>query len=286
MPSAASPRFSRIVRLFGFGLAFATSTIACASPANAAPPAEDAADAGAPDAGSLRTDVPPGGNFDLSHWSLDEPIGVPGAPVVIPASALAGPSGFHDAYFFTDPVDGAMTFWAPESGVSWAGSRFPRTELAERVDDGSRANWLVNGTHVLAATVAVVTVPDHVCVGQIHAFHPVDPTQPSGPPLLELYYYSGGMVVLGLEDSPAGGQTPHVLGNVSPTDPFRYEIELTGDGTITVTLDGDASTFRMPEAFRGYGMYFKAGDYDQTVGSDETVGAKVKFYALTFRHSP
>jgi hypothetical protein len=31
-------------------------------------------------------------------------------------------------------------------------------------------------------------------------------------------------------------------------------------------------------------MYFKAGDYDQSVGSSSTVGAKVQFYALDYFH--
>jgi hypothetical protein len=32
-------------------------------------------------------------------------------------------------------------------------------------------------------------------------------------------------------------------------------------------------------------MYFKAGDYDQTSGSDSSVGAQVAFYALSIHHS-
>jgi hypothetical protein len=33
-------------------------------------------------------------------------------------------------------------------------------------------------------------------------------------------------------------------------------------------------------------MYFKAGDYDQSTGSSATVGAKVRFFALTIFHGP
>jgi hypothetical protein len=33
-------------------------------------------------------------------------------------------------------------------------------------------------------------------------------------------------------------------------------------------------------------MYFKAGDYDQSVGTSSTVGAKVQFYALSVVHKP
>ena len=36
--------------------------------------------------------------------------------------------------------------------------------------------------------------------------------------------------------------------------------------------------------FDGYGMYFKAGDYDQSAGSSSSVGATVEFYSLTVPH--
>src|SRR5580658_3327942 len=64
----------------------------------------------------LRPDVAPGGNFDLSLWELQEPIGAPGRPTTIGPMALRGPHGFQDSYFFTDSADGAMTFWDPENG--------------------------------------------------------------------------------------------------------------------------------------------------------------------------
>src|SRR5262249_14076035 len=59
--------------------------------------------------GGLDPTLPPGSNFDLSLWDLQEPIGSDGSPTVISPTELA--AGFHDSYFFTDPVDGAMTFW-------------------------------------------------------------------------------------------------------------------------------------------------------------------------------
>src|SRR5580658_9248763 len=66
----------------------------------------------------LRTNVAPGGNFDLSLWELQEPVGAPGRPTTIGPMALRGPNGFQDSYFFTDSTDGAMTFWDPENGVT------------------------------------------------------------------------------------------------------------------------------------------------------------------------
>src|SRR5258708_5862078 len=68
--------------------------------------------------------VAPGGNFDLSVWQLQEPVGSPGSPTTIPSSRLQGANGFQDAYFYTDTRDGAMTFWAPEKGVTTPNSNY------------------------------------------------------------------------------------------------------------------------------------------------------------------
>jgi hypothetical protein len=116
--------------------------------------------------GGLNATAPPGSNFDLSLWELQEPIGAAGSPTIISPAMLA--AGYQDSYFFTDPIDGAMTFWDPENGVTTADSSYPRSELREMNADGSAANWPVAGTNVLAATVAITEVPDHVCIGQIH----------------------------------------------------------------------------------------------------------------------
>ena len=233
--------------------------------------------------GGLNPSLAPGSNFDLSLWELQEPVGSTASPTTITSAALA--AGFHDSYFFTNPSDGAMTFWDPENGVTTADSSYPRSELREMNADGSPANWPVAGTNMLSATVAVTQVPDHVSIGQIHIGTAIQTgLAPSTKPLLELYYYSTGAIELGIEDDPTSGQTSHPITDVPLGTRFSYSIELTGDGTITLSIDGAATTFTMPSGFSGYGQYFKAGDYDQTAGTDATVGATVKFYALAVSH--
>ena len=91
--------------------------------------------------GGLDPNVAPGGNFDLSLWELQEPVGSPGAPTTILPAQLEGPNGYHDSYFFTDPVDGSMSFWDPENGVTTANSSYPRSELREMTASGAEANW-------------------------------------------------------------------------------------------------------------------------------------------------
>jgi hypothetical protein len=234
--------------------------------------------------GPLNPSIAPGGNFDLSLWELQEPVGSPGSPTTISTSRLQGATGYQDTYFFTDPTDGSMTFWDPESGVTTPNSNFPRSELREMTASGAAANWAIAGTHTLSATVKATMVPDHVCVGQIHLG---TGTPSSTKPLLELFYYKSGQIDLAIEQTPAGGnEVPHPVGNVPLGTQWSYVIGLSGD-TISIVIDGgSAQTFTMSSTFNQEGMYFKAGNYDQSTGSSTTVGAKVQFYALKVFHGP
>jgi hypothetical protein len=246
-----------------------------------------ASDGAAPDGagpGALDPNVAPGGNFDLSLWELQEPIGSPGAPTTIPPAQLVGANGFHDMYFFTDPTDGSMTFWDPENGVTTANSNYPRSELREMNANGTPADWPATGTHELRATLRATVIPDHVAVGQIHLG---TGTPASTKPLLELFYHSSGAITLGIEQTPAGGnEVENPVGSVPLGTKWSYAIGLSGN-TISLVIDGGATqTFAMSSTFDQENMYFKAGDYDQSVGTSATIGAKVQLYALTIFHGP
>ena len=235
-----------------------------------------------PTNGALNTAVAPGGNFDLSLWELQEPIGSPGSPTTISPLQLAGPNGFHDMYFFTDPTDGAMTFWDPEKGVTTPNSKFPRSELREMTAGGAPADWAIAGTHTLSATLKATQIPNHVCVGQIH----LGTGSPSSTkPLLELFYYATGAIVLAIEQTPAGGnEVQHSVGKVAMGTKLSYVIGLSGNN-ITLSIDGGAAQqFTMSPTFNQEHMYFKAGDYDQSTGTSTTIGAKVQFYSLKLFH--
>lgn len=254
----------------GLGVAFAGTATATPVPtASAVTP-------------QLSTHVAPGGNFNLSVWSLQLPIGSAGSPDTISPSPLEGSSGFQDSYFYTNTTDGGMEFWDPESGVTTANSSYPRSELREMDSSGQDANWFPSGTtNTLSASLKVIKVPDHVCVGQIHLG-----SGGSTKPLLELYYYKSGDVVLAIEQTPAGGnEVPYTVGKVSLGTKFSYKIGLSGS-TISLSVNGGTTkTWQMSSTFDGYGMYFKAGDYDQSAGSSSSVGATVEFYSLGVAHS-
>jgi hypothetical protein len=225
--------------------------------------------------------APPGSNFDLSLWALQEPTGFPNSPTTISADKL---QTFQDAYFFTDRKDGAMEFWDPEDGVVSAHSRYPRSELREMTAAGTPANWPLTGTHTLSASLRVTQVPDHVCVGQIHIG---TGTPASTKPLLELFYYADGAIVAAVEQNPNGGNSvTHAIGDVPLGRQWSYVIGVS-DGAISVRVDdGDTQTWPVPPNFYQESFFFKAGDDGQSVGDNSTIGARVSFYALDVAHGP
>jgi hypothetical protein len=225
--------------------------------------------------------VAPGGNFNLSVWELQEPVGSPGSPTTIPSSRLQGANGFQDSYFYTDTRDGAMTFWAPEKGVTTPNSNYARSELREMNSNGSAADWSLAGSHKLGATLRVVSVTSNVCVGQIHLGSGGSSTKP----LIELYYHSNGDIVAGTENSPDGGQTTHTVGHVSIGKTWTYTIAVSGGHTIDLTVNGSTTHYAIPSSFNAYKQYFKAGSYNQSSSSSTTNGARVAFYGLTVLHS-
>ncbi|WUV81818.1 polysaccharide lyase family 7 protein [Streptomyces sp. NBC_01476] len=234
-----------------------------------------------PPSGGLNTSVAPGGNFNLSVWELQEPVGSPGSPTTISSSRLQGAGGFQDQYFYTDGSDGAMTFWAPEKGVTTPNSNYARSELREMNTNGSAADWSLAGTHRLNASLRVVSVTSNVCVGQIH----LGSGGTSTKPLIELYYHSNGDIVAGVENSPSGGQTTHPVGHVAVGTKWSYTIGVSGGNTIDLTVNGTTTHYAIPSSFNPYKQYFKAGSYNQSSSDSTTNGARVAFYTLTVSHS-
>jgi hypothetical protein len=233
-----------------------------------------------PPGGGLNTSVAPGGNFNLSVWELQEPVGSPGSPTTISSSRLQGAGGFQDSYFYTDGSDGAMTFWAPEKGVTTPNSNYARSELREMNTNGSAADWSLSGNHKLSATLRVVSVTSNVAVGQIHLGSGGSSTKP----LLELYYHANGDVVVGIENSPDGGQNTHTVGHVAVGTTWSYTIAVSNGNTLDLTINGSTTHYPIPSSFSPYKQYFKAGSYNQSSSSSTTNGARVAFYALTVAH--
>ncbi|MFE4696900.1 polysaccharide lyase family 7 protein [Streptomyces sp. NPDC056738] len=235
---------------------------------------------GTSSAGAADPNVAPGGNFDLSVWQLQEPVGSPGSPTTISSARLQGANGFQDAYFYTDTRDGAMTFWAPEKGVTTPNSSYARSELREMNRGGGAADWSLSGSHRLSATLRVVSVTSNVCVGQIHLGSGGSSTKP----LVELYYRASGDIVVGTENAPSGGQTTHTVGHVAVGKTWTYTIAVSGGNTIDLTVNGSTTHYAIPSSFFPYKQYFKAGSYNQSSSQSTTKGARVAFYGLNVSH--
>jgi len=232
-------------------------------------------------AATLDPALPPGGNFNLAIWQLQLPVGSPGKPDTISPAQLKGANGYSNpAYFWTDKNDGSMTFWAPEKGVTTPNSNYARSELREMNANGSAADWPLSGNHTLSAQLRIPSVTKNVAVGQVHLGSGGSSTKP----LLELYYRPNGDIYLGTENSPDGGQTLHLVGNVALGVKWTYVINVTGN-KINLTVNGTKTSYSIPSSFNPYKQYFKAGSYNQSSSDSTSNGAKVKFYSLTVTHS-
>ncbi|KAH8157232.1 hypothetical protein CIB48_g11010 [Xylaria polymorpha] len=150
---------------------------------------------------ALNPSCAPGGNFDLSKWELQLPIGN-GSPQIVPPAQLVGCSGYQDPghhYFFTESGDGALVMKAPGSPsqtgcVKFAESQHCRTEL------GEKATWSPNtGTNRLFADLVGTNV-HNICIGQVF-----QADSGFNKPFAELYYSSDGKIQFGTaKPRPAG----------------------------------------------------------------------------------
>jgi hypothetical protein len=246
----------------------------------------------------LNPSLPPGGNFDLSFWNLQEPIGAVTATNIL-AADLKGANGFTDPYFYT-ATDGAMTFYVPVKGsVTTSGSKYPRSELREMQPGGiAKAVWdIAAGTHTLSATLKVVHMADHAAIGQIHTGATLPgKTLSTTIPICELFYGENGDLRLGLEsayDGSMGGYSSMpIITNVPLGQVFSYTIMVNSTGTLTITIttqdSAPASIVRtIHSSFFEMGHYFKAGNYLQIAPSTAAYSnesSTVSFYSLRVSH--
>lgn len=79
---------------------------------------------------ALNPSCAPGGNFDLSKWELQLPIGN-GSPQIVAPAQLVGCSGYQDPghhYFFTETGDGALVMKAPGSPAKTGCVKFAESD--------------------------------------------------------------------------------------------------------------------------------------------------------------
>ena len=206
----------------------------------------------------------PGGNFNLSPFTLELPTGTKYKPQQIQPGSLTGCSGYQDPghhYFFTESGDGALVMKVPGSPaktgcITYKESKHCRTELRENRSWDPNAN-----TNRLAVTLAVVQ-PDSsghgTVIGQIHINNGI-----SLKPVAELYFNKNGDIAIGVEKTRAGNSLQFTtLGNVKVGQKFSYEIRYEKN-VLAVLINGGP-----PHAVSTYSLnaplsYFKVGNYNQ-----------------------
>jgi Alginate lyase/Immunoglobulin I-set domain len=227
---------------------------------------------------ALNPGLPPGKNFDLSHWHLTLPDS--GASTITPSSLN---NGYSNATWFYTGADGAMTFYAPVNGGTTSGSEWPRTELRERINPSTTtANWTWRGAHILEAECRVLQQPStgELWFGQIHGYL-------DNVPALFLLHYSNGVVRAQFRTNPVVAGTVFLpLTNVALNEPVRYRIEF-AEGLLTASVNGAMQRINVVASDAGWtnqNFYFKAGSYCRDNVGPATEGARVSFYSLQATH--
>ena len=259
---------------------------------------------------ALDPNLPPSGNFDLSHWKLQMPVDSNGTNIgnaaEISAAQLA--AGFTNSFFHTAP-DGAMAFWTPNDGATTSGSTHPRSELRELLNPANaNVNWTVYGSHILTAQCKVTQVPadtGKVCIGQIHEPN----TKPDGSASannehLIMFDLPNQKIYanINLDGNLAStfSQTFITGAGVALNSNLNYTMSVS-NGVLKISVNNVTNSWNLLSGTNYLGhiaqnwdrassntMYFKAGDYNQTTNACGcwTDGARVSFYSLTTYHAP
>ncbi|RSL93467.1 hypothetical protein CEP52_013241 [Fusarium oligoseptatum] len=193
----------------------------------------------------------PGGNFDLSHWKLQLPIGSPGKPKTISSADLQGCNGFENFdYFFTNSKDGALAMKVPAKSqcVTTPNSKHCRTELRE----ANPSKWSpFNSRNRLYADLVVNQNDDEM---------------------------SWARFTLTIRSPPSLQARTGVLAKVPKGQRFHYEIRYEKN-RLSVSIND--SPYKELDTFdlNGPDSYFKAGNYNQGEGPTNT-----HFFAIIVTH--
>lgn len=235
---------------------------------------------------ALNASCAPGGNFDLSVWELELPIGSSqGNPTTIPSSQLQGCGGYQDPgfeYFFTESGDGALVMKAPSPSnsdcIKYSGSEHCRTEFHEvNPATGSGAvSWSPAGSPNRLWVELLGSYGSDVCIGQVFQ---ADGNPDHNKPLAEVYYQSNGDVSIGVEYEAVGGQGQNVtvITNVPVGTQFTYEVRY--EENVLKMQVNNAGLVHLETYFTPSGVFFKAGNYNQG-----TAEADIHLFGLVVTH--
>lgn len=232
----------------------------------------------------LNPQKPPGENFKLSNWELDLPVKNGDSIEIISGNDLS--KGYTSNYFYTDELDGAMTFKCPSNGGTTPNSHYPRTELREIPAQGE---WeIYNGNHSLSATLNVVQLPSNkgIIIGQIHGTD-----NKLHPQMVKLMYGIDNNIYVELQtDFQPGLEQKQKLMTCKLGDKISYILNVTNISSnsckINVSVNDKQISFTYKNKYwKSDKFYFKAGNYlqDNSPSADD-IGI-IKLYSLNVQHS-
>lgn len=189
--------------------------------------------------------------LDLSNWKLNVPEGVktPGLSDEYKQPQLATYSNGN--WFYSNEQQDAVVFRATTGGTTTRGSGYPRSELREMTDHGSKnASWSSDkGTHTLFIEQSIIHLPvkkPHIVVGQIH----------DAEDDVIVFRLEKNKLFVKMDDQ----QGPVLDENYQLGTKFSVMFKVKNDNTECY-YNGQLK-FNYPKAFTG--AYFKAGAYVQS----------------------
>jgi hypothetical protein len=228
--------------------------------------------------GAASTAQYPAQVLDLANWKLTLPVNAGGATIGVPLEIQQPALATYTQEPYFRVLDDGVQFRAPVNGVTTSGSRYPRSELREMTNNGTRqASWsTTEGVHTMVIDQAITAVPaakPHVVAGQIHdATDDVLTIRLEQPRLFVDHNGTDGATLT----------SSYVLGT-------RFTVTIqASEGAIKVYYNGSVTPAdTLP--LSGGGNYFKAGVYTQSNCTRERTCTldnfgEVVIYHLTVTH--
>ena len=264
----------------------------------------------------LNPNLRPASNFNLNNWNLNLPLplGSKSNPLSIGQPALSGTPGLNNGYtnqpyFFTDPVTGAMNFFAPLNGGTSSINGNSKSALYERLP-GPSSYWKLStfASNSLTASLLVSQVPPlmkRIVIGQIHYKGNTDSfgNTASDSPFVKLYYdmnavdpdnnRCNGCVYAQIRTTPSQSSylpIVNLIQDIPLNTIFMYKLTLLRDGTLTIKANDASTTIKVSASANntiGFGaqdLYFQAGVINQENGTSNVLGGAASFYSLEVTH--
>jgi Alginate lyase len=192
---------------------------------------------------------------------------------------------YNSTHCYTNVPSGAAIFKTPSGFGSTPNSNFPRVELRATKDffDGDTF------TNTQTGTAYIVTAPstNSIIFAQIHG------EKTGGSEMFKLRWQDGE-VIAGVKAAFGDEEAKTSLTPAGLKDQIAYTLTAVGTSTqinvtIKVSVNGGAPvsktfTYLKSNGWSGFGLYFKAGDYNQDASNDGSE-AVVAYSALNVTYN-